>query len=725
MAGDSPRGIRLDALAYGGDYNPDQWSEEVWLEDARLMREAGVNLVSLPVFSWPQLEVAPGVYEWGWLDRVLEILTEAGIRIDLATATATPPSWLVRSHPEMLPWNEDGQRLEFGSRQAYCPSSPVWREHVARMTRAMAERYGEHPGLALWHISNEYGDHVSRCWCPESAAHFRRWLEARYGDLDGLNEAWGVDVWGQRYTAWEHIEPPRRSTGPVNPTQLLDFERFSSDALLELFQLEIDVLREVTPEIGVTTNFMSILRDLNYWDFAAVEDLVTDDAYPDPADPRAHVPAALNYGYMRSLKGGRPWLLLEQAPSGVSWRDVNVPKAPGQYRIGSLQAIAHGSDGAMCFQWRQAKYGQEKFHSAMLGHRGEASRSFREAKAFGAELRRLEPVRGSRVRSRVALVVDHDSWWGSSAAESLPSQRLNWLAQARAWHAALHALGHPVDTVRASGPFDGYDVLVVPNLYVTDASQAAALEAFVARGGQLVVGPFSGVVDATEKVHDGGAPGPLRGLLGVEVDEPWPVADGLSEQVAFAAGDAFDAPVWGEWLEVHEGTEVLARYASGELDGRAAITVRRSSSDDGAYRDPSPGLDTALRAYSTDGDGAAWYVSCVLEEAGLVALFREVLGAAGLPARERVDLDLEVVTRSDETTDYTFVLNHSRRELVVDVPAGAHDLLAGDGGGLDTALRADSTDRAALTLPRFGAAVLATPRAEQPPFITLSTPTEN
>lgn len=723
MAGDAPRRIRLDALAYGGDYNPDQWPEAVWLEDARLMQEAGVNIVSLPVFSWPQLETAPGVYDWAWLDRVIEILWDAGIAIDLATATATPPSWLIRSHPEMLPCNEDGQRLEFGSRQAYCPSSPVWREHVARMTRAMAERYGQHPALALWHVSNEYGDHVSRCWCPESSAHFRRWLQQRYRTLDGLNEAWGVNVWGQRYTDWAHIEAPRRSTGPVNPTQLLDFERFSSDALLELFELEVDILREITPEIGVTTNFMSILRDLDYWDFAAVEDLVTDDAYPDPADPLAHVPAALNYGYMRSLKGGQPWLLLEQAPSGVSWRDVNVPKAPGQMRVGSLQAIAHGSDGAMCFQWRQAKYGQEKFHSAMLGHRGEASRTFREAKAFGAELKRLEPVRGSRVRSRVALVVDHDSWWGSSATESLPSQRLNWLAQARAWHAALHALGHAVDTVRAVGPFDGYDVVVVPNLYVTDASQAAALEAFVARGGQLVVGPFSGVVDPTEKVHDGGAPGPLRGLLGVEVDEQWPVADGLAERIRWSrrgsSGAAyrdqeahrdpapgldtalraystneleFAAPTWGEWLELHPGTEVLAEYASGELEGRAAITRR------------GPDAETDRPA------GAAWYVSCVLEEAGLVALFREVLAAAGLPARERLHPDLEAVTRADETTDYTFVLNHGRDEITVDVPAGARDLL-GD---------PEASGRTTLTLPRFGAAVLATPRAGTAPFITLS-----
>jgi len=684
----TPRPLRLDALAYGGDYNPDQWPEEVWHEDVRLMREAGVNLVSLPVFSWPQLEVSPGEYDWAWLDRVIEVLWAGGIRIDLATATATPPAWLVRSHPEMLPWDADGRRLEFGSRQAYCPSSPVWREHVARMARAMAERYGEHPAVVLWHVSNEYGDHVARCWCPESAAHFRRWLEEHYRDLDGLNEAWGVNVWGQRYTAWEQVEPPRRATGPVNPTQLLDFERFSSDALLELFRIEVDVLRDVTPDLPVTTNFMSLFRELDYWRFAEIEDLVTDDAYPDPADPHAHVPAALNYGLMRSLKGGRPWLLLEQAASAVSWRAVNVPKAPGRMRVDSLQAIAHGSDGAMFFQWRQARYGQEKFHSAMLGHRGEQSRTFRETAAFGRELQRLAAVKGARVRSRVALVVDWDSWWGSSATESLPSQRLGWLAQARAWHGALHALGHAVDAVRASGPFDGYDLVLVPNLYVTDDAQAAALEAFAASGGTVVVGPFSGVVDPTEKVHPGGAPGPLRGLLGVEVDEPWPVPDGAAEQVELA-GDRIDAPVWTEWVEVADEASVVARYATGVLAGRPAVTRR------------------------AHGAGGGWYVSAVLADEGLVAIMRRVLDDAGLPARARIDRDLEAVTRADAETDYTFVLNHGAHEIVVDVPEDAEDLL---GGGDRTTGR--------LVLAPLGVVVLATPRAAEPPFITLSETTD-
>lgn len=688
-----PRAIKLNALAYGGDYNPDQWSEETWIEDARLMKEAGVNIVSLPVFSWPQLERTPGEFDFGWLDRVLDILWDAGIAIDLATATATPPAWLVRQHPEMLPHNVHGQQLEFGSRQAYCPSSPVWKSNVARMTRVMAERYGNHPGLALWHISNEYGDHISRCWCPASAAHFRQWLEARYGTIDALNEAWGTTVWGQHYTEWAHIEPPRTASGPINPTQQLDFERFSSDALLELFQLEIDVLREVTPDIAVTTNFMSLLRDLNYWDFAAVEDLVTDDAYPDPADGTSHVSAALNYSLMRSLKGGQPWLLLEQAPSAVSWRDINVPKAPGQMRIMSLHAIAHGSDGAMFFQWRQAKFGTEKFHSAMLGHRGEASRSFQETKAFGAELKKLEPVRGTRVRASVALVVDWDSWWGSSAPDSLPSQHLTWIEQTRAWHAALFTLGHTVDVVKATGPFDGYDLVVVPNLYMVDQAQADALTAFVERGGRLLVGPFTGVVDPTEKVHAGGAPGPLRDLLGIEVDEHWPIPDAERRSITVAdSGTSYESSIFSEWIDATPGTEILASYADGELAGRPAITRRAT------------------------GTGAAWYVSAVVESAALEAVLRDALSEIGEPSRDAIHPDLEVVTRSDGETDFTFVLNHGRDTITVELPVEMHgdlamacrDLLSGDAVG-DT-----------LTLPRFSAAVIAHPRLDEAPFITLA-----
>ncbi|MGC4153062.1 MAG: beta-galactosidase [Propionicimonas sp.] len=646
---DITRSLGLDGLAYGGDYNPEQWPPAVWREDVRLMRQAGVNLVTVGVFSWARIEPAPGEFDFGWLDEVLDLLHANGIAVDLATATASPPAWLVRQYPEMLPVDARGTRLEFGSRQSYCPSSPVWRSHLLRFCRLMAERYGDHPAVRMWHVSNEYGDELSRCWCDESARAFREWLRRRYGTIEGLNEAWGTTFWSQRYADFRQVEPPRATTGPVNPSQRLDFERFSSDALLGLLTAEVEVLREVTPGLPVTTNFMGVFSPLDYWAFAAAEDVVSNDAYPDPADPDSAAHAALGYSLMRSLKR-QPWMLLESAPSAVSWRDVNQPKPAGRMRLDALQAVAHGSDAVMFFQWRQARQGAEKFHSAMVGHRGEASRSYAETRALGAELARLAPVRGSVVRSEVALVVEWDSWWAQSAPDSMPSQRLRWLDQARRWHQFTTGLGHTADIVRAGGPFDGYRVLLVPGLYLVTEAQATALAAFVEAGGHLLVGPFSGVVDAADGIHPGGAPGPLRDLLGIEVDEPWPLLDGEVTRLDLAGG-AFAATVWQEAVEVYPDTEVRGRYLSGRLAGRPAITRRQH------------------------GKGTAGYLSTVPDAAGMGIVLAATLAQAGLPVHECSPV--EVVTRTDGATDYTFYLNHDLAPRPIATPAGATDLLTG------------------------------------------------
>ncbi|MEV4092194.1 beta-galactosidase [Streptosporangium saharense] len=628
---------RVSGLLFGGDYNPEQWPEHVWDEDVRLMAEAGVNMATVAVFSWSRLEPRPGEYDFGWLDRVMDLLHANGVAADLATATATPPPWLVREHPEVLPVDAAGTRLDFGSRQGYCPSSPVFHAATVRLARAMAERYRDHPALAMWHIGNEYADHTLECFCEESAKHFRRWLRGRHGSIDGLNAAWGTSCWGQHYTAFEQVNPPRKAPGPVNPAQLLDWRRFCSDALLECFELERAVLREVTPDVPVTTNFMSILHGLDYWKWAAAEDVVSDDAYPDPADPASHVAVALSYDLMRSLRR-QPWILLEQASSAVSWREVNVPKPPGMMRLHSLQAIAHGADGAMFFQWRQAKYGPEKFHSALLPHGGTASRGWRDTLALGADLRRLAEVAGAPTEAHVALVLDWDGWWGLEAPESMPSNRLRLKELMQAWYGPLHASGVAVDLVPPLGDLSGYRVVIAPNLYMCTAEQAAWLEAFP---GHLVVGPFSGVVDPDDQVHEGGAPGPLRGLLGVAVDEFWPLPDGTVQPLRLD-GRAVPARTWAEWLRV-EDAEVLARYEGGELDGQAAITRR----------------------------GRATYLGCLPED--VTPVLREVLRAAGVEPVATVPEGVEATRRGD----HLFLLNHTTDPVEVDLPGLGTDLLTG------------------------------------------------
>src|SRR5690606_11022684 len=367
---------KVNGLCYGGDYNPEQWPEEIWAEDAKLMREAGVNLATVGVFAWSALEPAPGRYEFGWLDRVMDLLHDAGVAVDLATATASPPPRFSHRYPESLPVDADGRRLTYGSRQAFCPSSPAYREAALALAGALADRYRDHPALAMWHVHNEYGCHNPRCYCDISAAAFRDWLRDRYGDLATLNEAWGTSFWSQRSTGSEQVQPPRATTTIPNPTHLLDFQRFCSDALLALFKAERDLLQQRTPGVPVTTNLMATgdLAVLDYWRWApeltGPDRLVSMDHYIVPGDP-VEPPAQVAYGAdrTRSLADG-PWLLMEHSTSALSWRPYNPAKPPGQLARDSLSHVARGSEGALFFQWRASRYGAEKWHSAMVPHAG-------------------------------------------------------------------------------------------------------------------------------------------------------------------------------------------------------------------------------------------------------------------------------------------------------------------------------------------------------------------
>ncbi|MFJ8470984.1 beta-galactosidase [Kitasatospora sp. NPDC094011] len=666
---------RVPGLLYGGDWNPEQWPEEVWAEDVKLMAEAEVNLVTVGVFSWARLQPDAHSWDFGWLDRLLDLVHRHGVAVDLATATASPPAWLVRAHPELLPVTADGVRLEFGSRQHYCPSSPVYRAAAVRLTRMLAERYHDHPALALWHIHNEYGDHVQECFCAESAADFRRWLRQRHGTVEELNRSWGTACWSQRYNSFDQVEPPRTAPGPVNPTQLLDWRRFCSDALLALHRAEKAVLDELSPGLPVTTNFMSMLKALDYWEWSRHEDVVSDDAYPDPADPRAHVNAALNYDLMRSLKQGRPWLLMEQAPSAVSWRPVNVPKRPGLYRLWSLQALARGADGVLHFQWRASVAGAEKFHSAMLPHRGTAGRGWQQTLALGAELRRLGEIAGSRSRARVGVLLDWDSWWALELDDH-PSARMRWLDLLRPWYTALYDRSTSVDFLPPTGPYDGYRLLLAPNLYLLDTATAERLTHYVRDGGHLVCGPFSGITDRHDHIHPGGHPGPLRELLGLVVDEHWPIPDGETTSVHLD-GRELRAECWSEWIET-EGAETLARYGSGELTGRPAVTRHRH------------------------GTGSAWYLGCHLGPDTGRVLDLPLAEAGTGPELPGLPDGVEATRRrATDGTEYLFLLNHGPADRTVPLDCPGTDLLTGTATG-DT-----------LTLAPLGAAVLRLPAPEE------------
>jgi beta-galactosidase len=648
--------LGTQGIAYGGDYNPEQWPEDLWETDARLMREAGVDLVTVGVFAWARLEPRPGEYDLGWLDRVLDLLHDHGIRVDLATATASPPPWLTHHHPEVLPVDERGTRYAIGSRQTWCPSSPVYRERSLGLVRVMAERYAGHPALAMWHVSNELGCHNARCYCDVSAAHFRRWLTSRYGDVEALNAAWGTAFWSQRYDSFDEVRVPSVSTAQSNPGQLLDFARFSSDTLLAQHVAERDVLREVSPGVPITTNFMVMAHrsELDYSRWAPEQDLVSNDHYVDGrlADPEAEL--AFSASLTRGVAGGRPWLLMEHSTSAVNWQPVNYAKSPGQMMRNSLTHVAHGADGVLFFQWRQSAVGAERFHSALVPHAGTGTperptRHWQRVVELGRVLGELAEVRGSTVESDVAVLFDWESWWAVDT-HSVPSGELRYADAPRDVHRALRADGVAADVVPPWADLSGYRVVVVPTLHLVGDELAPALERAAQAGAHVVVTYFSGTADLDGHIRLGGYPGAFRDLLGVLAQEAYPLRPGEVVRL----DDGGTGTVWTEDLDV-DRAQVVASYVDGPLAGTAAVTRREV------------------------GAGAAWYVATRLDDDAWRRLLRRVRAEAGSTTGTPVtgrEPHVDVVRRrAEDGRSWLFVLNHGRADARV--AAHGHELVTG------------------------------------------------
>ncbi|MGC4807463.1 beta-galactosidase [Micromonospora sp. DT233] len=635
-----------EAIFYGADYNPEQWPEEVWAEDVALMRRAGVNLVSVGIFSWAQLEPAFDRYDFGWLDRALDLLHAHGIGVDLATATASPPPWLARAYPETLPRRADGAILWPGGRQAYCPSSPVFRRRSLALVEAVATRYAAHPAVLMWHVSNELGCHNAHCYCDVSAAAFRRWLRERYRDLDALNAAWGTTFWSQRYGDWAEINPPRAAPTFANPTQQLDFLRFSSDEQRAQLRAERRVLKRLVRQ-PVTTNFMIGAggKHLDYHSWAADVDLVANDHYLTAADPQAHLGLALAADHTRGVAGGAPWLLMEHSTSAVNWQPRNVAKTPGQLRRNSLAHVARGADGVLFFQWRASRAGAEKFHSALVPHAGPETKVFREVCRLGAELRALAELRGSRVDADVAILVDYEAWWGVEL-DSHPSVDVTYTDRLAALHGALWRAGVTADLVHPSTDLTGYRLVLVPTLYLVRDADAEALTRYVHGGGTALVTYFSGIVDEHDHIRLGGYPGAYRDLLGIRTEEFFPLRAG--ERVTLDDGSTAD--VWTEWLHP-TGAQVLASYADGPLPGVPALTRHAA------------------------GAGAAWYVGTRLDDAATDRLVARLLAEAGVRPAADAPPGVEVVRRRGDGRSWLFVINHTDRPARLAVTGT--DLLTG------------------------------------------------
>lgn len=646
-------------LFYGADYNPDQWQKypDILERDIELMKELGATSASIGIFAWTSLEPEEGRFEFGWLDRVMDRFATEGLFVFLATPSGSKPMWMSEKYPEIRRVNQGGARDSSGGRHNHCPSSFIYREKVSLMNRTLAERYGKHPALALWHIGNELS---GECHCANCKVSFQAWLKARYVTLENLNESWWSNFWNHTFTDWAQIPTYDDSIDCLE----LDWLRFVNDQHLSFLKNEMASIRELTPDVPCTTNFMCMHLTNNYWQWAEHIDVISNDIYPMPDDREGSwarsIKADFVHSMMRGMSGGKSWMQMECAPSSVNWGTVNKLKRPRVHRQEILQAVANGADTIHYFQWRKSRGGFEKFHGAVVDHEGSSdSRVFKDCAQVGSDLQALGSVlQQDCPKADIAIIYEWESRWAMNAScgpkkdTSLGPFPVDIYTDACLSHyEAVTSSGQSADVVSAKSDFSDYKMIIAPSLYMVSEKLARKLNAFVEGGGILVGTYLTGYVDPTNLCWLGGFPGSsLRQLFGIWNEEIDYLYDG--EQVTvipeegnhlgcYAEGVAFDI------IErIHpEGADVIARAGSNCYIGSPLIT-RNSRSK-----------------------GAAYYIGAKLDSGTLLEFYRGFVSAYDLIQSVSADLPLGVVARKRQTADgeLVFLFNYNREEVSIDL----------------------------------------------------------
>ncbi len=629
-------------MIFGAAYYPEQWPPDRWPVDARLMRETGVEIVRVAEHAWSRLEPRRGQYDFGWLREAVEVLAAEGLKVVLATPTASPPTWLFNRHPSMVPQDKNGLRWYPGSTRHVCLNNRPYRRYVRRIVRECGRSLGGVKAVAAWQIDTYLGAHGGgRCYCDDCEQAFREWLRGRYGTIDRLNKLWGTAAWSQEFGDWHLICAPRRTPASPHPSLVLDYERFLSATVRDFIREQREIIEHYEPEPKtITTICLGLETDhIEQPSVAGPLDVVSIANFPRGAEDVDET--ALHLDLARSSGGGIFWVLEQRAGATTPGSRGSQPR-PGQLRLWSYQAAARGA-GLLCyFRWRTHPSAQQMHWSGLLEADGTPARHYEEVRDAIREIGEHEQSWAGRgPDAQVAVVLDYHSHWALRAPELNTS--LDYLVALREHYGSLRRRGLAVDVIQPGASLDRYRAVFVPMPAIVRPRDAIRWQEFVEQGGVLVVtAPAGSRTEHNSRIST--PPGPLADLLGVHVVEEDLLAQGFENSLVWD-NDAYPALGVCSVVQVDDA-EVLARYESDFYSESPALTIARR------------------------GEGAAYYLATVSNTSLVERLHEVALDRARVSVAIRSADDVELIPlREDEAgVEFVFALNHGNATARVDLP---------------------------------------------------------